>query len=93
MKCAICAEETLGRDQVKWGPEFAHRTCVTAFNTGVQDEREACGSLCHQRYMELEHGADSSDPFDDYEAGMRGDVARGLRDAIKARSNFYSTSG
>lgn len=39
MKCAICNEETIGRDPVKWGPEFAHRTCVIAFDAGVDVER------------------------------------------------------
>lgn len=39
MKCAICNEETIGRDPVKWGPEFAHRTCVIAFGAGVDVER------------------------------------------------------
>jgi hypothetical protein len=39
MKCAICHEETIGRDPVKWGPEFAHRTCVVAFDAGVDVER------------------------------------------------------
>lgn len=50
MKCAICNEETIGRDPVKWGPEFAHRTCVIAFEHGQIDgqetEREACAKRC-----------------------------------------------
>lgn len=39
MRCTICKEETLGRDPVKWGMEFAHRTCVIAFDSGVDNER------------------------------------------------------
>ena len=42
MKCAICHEETIGRDPVKWGPEFAHRGCVVAFDAGADVERTAC---------------------------------------------------
>jgi hypothetical protein len=42
MECAICHEETLGRDPVRWGPEFAHRTCVVAFDVGADVERSAC---------------------------------------------------
>lgn len=46
MKCAICNEETIGADPVKWGPEFAHKTCVTAFYAGVDVERERCVAVC-----------------------------------------------
>ena len=35
MKCAICSRDMIGIDPVRWGPEFAHQTCVVAFN----DER------------------------------------------------------
>jgi hypothetical protein len=48
MRCAICGEETLGFNPVKWGPEFAHRTCVKAFEAGKIAEREACANDCGQ---------------------------------------------
>lgn len=34
MKCAICGEEPNGQAEVRWGPEYAHRTCVVSFNAG-----------------------------------------------------------
>jgi hypothetical protein len=47
MRCPICSEEVKSEDQAdRWGPEFAHATCVTAYNAGKADERERCASLC-----------------------------------------------
>lgn len=39
MKCPICAEETIGEDVQKWGPEFAHTRCVKAYSLGRSDAR------------------------------------------------------
>lgn len=41
MQCPICNEEVRADDQAeRWGPEFAHTTCVTAYNAGVATERD-----------------------------------------------------
>ena len=41
MRCPICSEEVRDTDQAeRWGPEFAHSTCVTAYNAGKAAERE-----------------------------------------------------
>ena len=41
MRCPICSEEVRDVDQAeRWGPEFAHATCVTAYNAGKAAERE-----------------------------------------------------
>ena len=74
MKCAICNEETIGRDPVKWGPEFAHSTCVIAFKHGQIDgqetEREACAKVC-----------------EDLNAYKEDDPGASFAAAIRARSN------
>ena len=41
MRCPICSEEVRDVDQAeRWGPEFAHATCVSAYNAGKAAERE-----------------------------------------------------
>ena len=43
MRCPICSEEVRDTDLAeRWGPEFAHATCVTAYNAGKTAEREQC---------------------------------------------------
>lgn len=50
MRCEICCESIGNADRERWGPEFAHKTCVTAFKHGQVDwqetEREACATVC-----------------------------------------------
>lgn len=48
MRCAICGESIGNSEKQRWGPEFAHRPCVLAFNAGVIDEREECAKLCDE---------------------------------------------
>lgn len=84
MKCAICNEETIGSDPVKWGPEFAHSTCVIAFKHGQIDgqetEREACAKVCEA--LELVFECQSAQP------GYWPDqIAHKCAIAIRERSN------
>lgn len=38
MRCPICNEDVLATEQAEqWGPEWAHSTCVTAYNYGKTD--------------------------------------------------------
>lgn len=49
MRCPICSEEVGDARQARrWGPEFAHARCVTAFNVGKEDERERCAALADE---------------------------------------------
>ena len=42
MRCPICSEEVRDTDQAeRWGPEYAHATCVAAYNAGAGAVRKA----------------------------------------------------
>jgi hypothetical protein len=42
MRCPICKEDVKARSHAeRWGPEFAHATCVAAYNAGKDDARES----------------------------------------------------
>mgnify|MGYP006935475451 CR=1 FL=1 len=45
---------------------------------------EEAARVCHHKYMELRHGVDRTDPTDDYEYGLREEIAVELREAIRA---------
>lgn len=50
-------------------------------------ERQECAQFLHERYMELEHGTDRTDPSDDYEYGIQSEIIKELRDKIRAIGN------
>lgn len=54
MRCEICGESIGNSESERFGPEFAHKTCVIAFKHGQIDgqetEREACARLCAHLY-------------------------------------------
>lgn len=42
MRCPICSEEVADVEEVqRWGPEWAHSRCVTAYNHGKSDAEQA----------------------------------------------------
>ena len=61
MRCAICAVSIGNAEQERWGPEFAHTTCVIAFKHGQIDgqetEREACAKIADAKDDMMEYGA------------------------------------
>ena len=54
MRCPICSEEVKAEDQAeRWGPEFAHATCVTAYEAGKAAERERLAEACNAYAVRL----------------------------------------
>ena len=58
---------------------------IQAVHACIKLERERCAKICHERYMELEHGTSRGDPLDDYENGLQSAIAKELRDKIMER--------
>ena len=48
------------------------------------DAYERAAKVCHEKYMEFTHGVDRTDPTDDWEWGAKSDVAKELREDIRA---------
>ena len=47
MRCPICHEEVASAEQAeRWGPEFAHTRCVTAYNYGKADAAPEAPAQC-----------------------------------------------
>ena len=55
-----------------------------AWQAAQADAFERAAKVCHETYMELTHGVDRSDPTDDWEWGAKSDVAKELREDIRA---------
>lgn len=66
MECPICNEEIGAANAGRFGPEFAHNTCIVAFKQGQIDgqetEREACAKVCESlcESAERESGAEAA---------------------------------
>ncbi len=64
---------------------MAVRDLRDCWNAAMAAERMACATICHHKFMELEHGTDRSDPQDDREASIQSRLAKELRNAIRDR--------
>ena len=84
MRCGICNIDAASHEATRWGPEFAHKTCVVAFNAGKLNEREACEQVCHE--IELDARANIIDTADEWQQGAA-EAARECWKAIRMRSN------
>lgn len=55
-----------------------------AWQAAQADAFERAAKVCHEKYMEFTHGVDRTDPTDDWEWGAKSDVAKELREDIRA---------
>ena len=55
-----------------------------AWRAAQADAYERAAKVCHEKYMEFTHGVDRTDPTDDWEWGAKSDVAKELREDIRA---------
>ena len=88
MRCEICGESIGNSESERFGPEFAHKTCVIAFKHGQIDgketEREACAATAWAIGMD-EHNKALGLPVDAREVGSL--AARAIRERSNAGSN------
>ena len=105
MRCEICGESIGNSESERFGPEFAHKTCVIAFKHGQIDgketEREACAATAWAIGMD-EHYKALGLPVDAREVGSlaarvirersNGEVRGASRPAGEASSREAATS-
>ncbi len=53
----------------------------------VREEREACATICHEKFMSIKHGEQTDDPYDDMINMEKYSVAEELAKSIRARSD------
>jgi hypothetical protein len=61
-----------------------HQLAWLAWQAAQADAYERAAKVCHEKYMEFTHGVDRTDPTDDWEWGAKSDVAKELREDIRA---------